>query len=76
MPRLGLGCIFLILALASFSFAHLKPAYAAGSEVPFGEKVGRAFTNYDRLRPTIVTAGLLKDGAVAELKSLGFAAVP
>lgn len=64
-----------ILALALIGLAHPQKVYGAGSEVPFADKAGRAFTNYDRLRPTIATAGLLKDGAVAELKSLGFAAV-
>jgi uncharacterized protein (TIGR01244 family) len=65
----------LMLALALIAFAHPELAYAADPEVPFGEKVGRAFTNYDRIRPTIATAGLLKDGAVADLKPLGFVTV-
>lgn len=75
MPRLCLGCMILILALALIAFAHPQYASAAGAEVPFGEKVGRVFTNYDRIRPTIATAGLLKDGAVSDLKPLGFVAV-
>jgi uncharacterized protein (TIGR01244 family) len=75
MPRLGFGCMILMLVLALIAFGHPKLAYAAGAEVPFGEKVGRAFTNYDRIRPTIATAGSLKDGAVADLKPLGFVTV-
>ena len=50
-------------------------AQPAVGEVPFGDKVGPAVTNYNRLRPRIATAGLLKDGAVAELKGLGFATI-
>lgn len=50
-------------------------AQRAGIEVPFGDKVGPAVINYNRLRPNIATGGLLKDGAVPMLKSLGFAAV-
>ena len=64
-----------ILALALICLAHPQTASATDSAVPFGDKVGRAFTNYDRLRPTIATAGLLKDGAVADLKPLGLVAV-
>jgi uncharacterized protein (TIGR01244 family) len=50
-------------------------AQVAGIEVPFGDKVGSALTNYNRLRPQIATAGLLKDGAIGQLKSLGFTAI-
>lgn len=67
--------MILILALALIAFADPQGASAAGAEVPFGEKVGRVLTNYDRIRPTIATAGLLKDGAVADLKPLGFVTV-
>ena len=72
---LGLGSVSLILALALIGIPHSQRAYAAGAEAPFGDKVGHAFTNYDRIRPTIATAGLLKDGAVADLKPLGFVTV-
>lgn len=75
MQRLRAACMVLGLTLALINITHPQGAYAAGPEVPFGDKVGRAFTNYDRIRPTIATAGLLKDGAVAELKPLGFVTV-
>lgn len=75
MPRASFCCVISIFALALIGLAHPQDVYGAGAEVPFGDKAGHAFTNYDRLRPTIATAGLLKDGAIAELKSLGFAAV-
>ena len=65
----------LMLAFALIGLTRSQCAYAAGAEVPFGEKVGPAFTNYDRIRPTIATAGVLKDGAVGSLRPLGFAAV-
>jgi uncharacterized protein (TIGR01244 family) len=64
-----------ILMLAVIGSTHLQCAQAAGAEVPFGEKVGPGFTNYNRIRPTIATAGVLKDGAVGSLRPLGFAAV-
>lgn len=44
-------------------------------EVPFGDRVGPDVTNYNRLRPQIATAGLLKNNAVAELTALGFVAI-
>jgi uncharacterized protein (TIGR01244 family) len=75
MQRLGAACMILGLTLALINIAHPQRAYAAGPEAPFGDKVGRSFTNYDRIRPTIATAGLLKGGAVAELKPLGFVTV-
>lgn len=75
VPRLYSGSTILILALALIGFMYPQRAYAAGPEVPFGDKVGPAFTNYDRIRPTIATAGVLKDGAVADLKPLGFVTV-
>jgi protein tyrosine phosphatase (PTP) superfamily phosphohydrolase (DUF442 family) len=64
-----------MVAFALIGFTRPQCAHAAGAEVPFGEKVGPAFTNYDRIRPTIATAGVLKDGAVGSLRPLGFAAV-
>lgn len=64
-----------ILMLAFIGFTHPQCAHAAGAEAPFGEKVGPGFTNYDRIRPTIATAGVLKDGAIGSLRPLGFAAV-
>jgi uncharacterized protein (TIGR01244 family) len=44
-------------------------------EVPFGDQVSPAVTKYNRLRPNIATAGPLKNGAIVELKSLGFATI-
>lgn len=62
--------VALALALA------LAPGLAvAQGEAPFGDKVGGAFTNYNRAWPFVGSAGLLKDGAVAEAKALGFAAI-
>jgi len=67
--------MIVMLAFTLIGFTHPQRAFAADPEVPFGEKVGRAFTNYDRIRPTIATAGLLKDGAVGDLKPFGFVAI-
>lgn len=63
------------VVLAIGPMASPCAAQPAAGEVPFGDKVGPAVTNYNRLRPRIATAGLLKDGAVAELKDLGFATI-
>lgn len=69
----------LLFGLVAVSFGivtSLTPAYAqAGREVPFGDRVGPAVVNYNRLRPQIATAGLLQPGAVAELKALGIATI-
>ena len=70
--------IIRVLAVFALIFAygaHLAPQ-AADQEVPYGDKVGPAITKYNRLRPNIATAGPLKDGAISELKSLGFATIP
>ena len=50
-------------------------ALLAAQEVPFGNQVSAAITKYNRLRPNIATSGPLKNGAVSELKLLGFATI-
>jgi uncharacterized protein (TIGR01244 family) len=50
-------------------------ALAQTSEVPCADKVSSAVTRYTRVRPTVATAGLLKEGAIGELKALGFATI-
>jgi uncharacterized protein (TIGR01244 family) len=50
-------------------------AQAPAKQVPFGDQVGPAISNYNRLRPNIATAGLLKEGAIPKLASLGFATI-
>lgn len=50
-------------------------AQSAGIEAPFGDKIGPLVKNYNRLRPNIATGGLLKSGALAMLKSLGFTTI-
>ena len=66
--------VLAVFALMLAFGAHLAPQ-AADQEVPYSDKVGPAITNYNRLRPNIATAGPLKDGAISELKSLGFATI-
>ena len=58
-----------------WGFGALLAPQAVGQEVPFGDKVSPVITKYNRLRPNIATAGPLKEGAISELKSLGFATV-
>jgi uncharacterized protein (TIGR01244 family) len=50
-------------------------AQSASREVPFGDQGGELAVNYNRLRPHIATAGLLKAGAVPKLKAIGFTSV-
>ncbi len=67
----------IVFAATANSLAPSTRAYGqvVGREVPFGDKVGPAVTKYNRLRPGIATAGALKDDAINELKSLGFATI-
>lgn len=51
------------------------PALAAPPQVPFGDKVSATVVNYNRTTPFVATAGSLKEGAVAELRTLGFTAI-
>lgn len=51
------------------------PAMADPVQAPFGDKVSANITYYSRATPFIGTAGVLKPGAVGELKALGFKAV-
>ena len=47
-------------------------AQSAPPQVPFGDQGGELAVNYNRLRPHIATAGLLKEGAIPKLKAMGF----
>ena len=69
------AAVFIGFVLA-LTFLRMMPASAqVGKEVPYGNQVSPEITKYNRLRPSIATAGPLKDGAISELKSLGFATV-
>jgi uncharacterized protein (TIGR01244 family) len=46
-----------------------------GGEVARADRMSPAVTRYSRVTPQIAAAGLLREGALAELKSLGFAMV-
>ena len=77
--RTLVAAVFIVSAVAA-TFepnvpTNIAVAQAGSNEVPFGDKVGPAVTKYNRLRPTIATAGPLKDSAISELKSLGFATI-
>lgn len=71
LPRaiLVFALLFLVADLTG------APAFAAGSEVPFGDKVSPAILNYNRTRLQIATSGLIREGGIAELKALGFRAI-
>lgn len=58
-------------ALVAVTLAGGTAAAEPGA-APFGDAVGPAFTNYNRAWPTVGSAGVLKEGAIAEAKSLGF----
>ncbi len=61
--------------LLLFALISASPGQAASPQVPFGDAVTSALTNYNRTTPGIATGGLLKDGALEELKDLGFTAI-
>ncbi|MDQ2080279.1 sulfur transferase domain-containing protein [Xanthobacteraceae bacterium Astr-EGSB] len=66
-----------LIAAAFAGFLALMPAALAqtATEVPPSDKVSAAVTNYTRVRPQIASAGVLREGAVAELKGFGFTAI-
>lgn len=71
---LGVG----VLAVASLSPLAAPPAALAQSvtrEAPPEDRVRHLAVNYSRPRPHIATAGLVRTGAIPELKALGFAAI-
>jgi uncharacterized protein (TIGR01244 family) len=68
-PRLVAALFAAGLALAPAALAQTV------AEVPSPDKVSRAITHYNKVRPQIATAGLLLDGAVAELKGFGVTAI-
>ncbi len=74
--RLLLSVVWLLAVLMLiWSSCALFAVPDLGKEVPFGDKVGPSITKYNRLRPNIATSGPLKEGAVSELKSLGFTTI-
>ena len=75
MPRIKPIVAVLSALLAFATGLAALPGLGLSAEVPFGDKVGASVVNYDRATPFIATAGLLQEGAVAELKALGFIAV-
>ena len=65
-----------LATLAVLAFLIGPPAHmAAAAEAPTRERVSSTVTNFSRVTPTIAASGLLKDGAVAELKSFGFVTI-
>lgn len=67
----GALIILIVVALSGVLLAAEETA----KEVPFGNQVSTAITKYNWLRPGIATSGPLKEGAISELKSLGFATI-
>lgn len=72
------SAVVALLAVVAMSFGSAgSSVFAASSnsaEVPFGDKVTAVF-NYNRTRPGIATAGIIKPGGVGEVKRLGFRTV-
>ena len=64
-----------LLAILMLIWSSCALFAAPDNEVPFGDQVGSSVSKYNRLRPNIATAGPLKDGAISELKSLGFSTI-
>jgi uncharacterized protein (TIGR01244 family) len=72
----GIG--FAVLAVASLGPLAAPPAALAQSvtsEAPPEDRMRHLAVNYSRARPHIATAGLVRTGAIPELKALGFAAI-
>lgn len=74
-PRLLLSA----LAASLIAFSAMAPQSAgfaeAGREAPYADKVGPAVTKYHQLRPGLAAAARLEEGAVGDLKALGFATI-
>lgn len=76
MKRLGRRVVPAVFGqLLLFALISASPGLAAPPQVPFGDAVSAALTNYNRTTPSIATGGLLKEGALEELKDLGFTAI-
>ena len=73
--RAGGGFLALLGQLLLLTLISASPGRAAPPQVPFGDAVTAALTNYNRTTPSIATGGLLKEGALEELKDLGFTAI-
>ena len=67
----------LIVTGSTSSILQTGPALAqsASRQVPFGDQGAGLAVNYNRLRPHIATAGLLKNGAIPKLKAMGFTSI-
>lgn len=61
--------------LGAWSVTAAQAQTAAVSEVPSQHEAGGLVINYRRLRPQIATGGLIRPGAVPQLKALGFATI-
>lgn len=70
-----IAAVVLAVFVSMSGHGGLAATLTADKEVPFGDKVGPAITKYNRLRPNIATSGPLKEGAISELRSLGFATI-
>ncbi len=65
----------LAMSMLVWGSGAIFAAQGVRKEVPFGNQVSAAVTKYNRLRPHIATSGPLKEGAISELKSLGFVTI-
>jgi uncharacterized protein (TIGR01244 family) len=65
----------LVVAMALLAAGGFAVAQSSGIEVPVRDLIRSQIANYGKLRPQIATAGLLGEGAIAELKSFGFATI-
>lgn len=68
-------CFIVGIALLPLAGMTAGVAQPAGTDVPSRERVSTKIVNYSKIHPRIATAGLLGDGAIAELKSFGFATI-
>lgn len=74
MAMFAIGTAMLAVALA-LNFGGSTVLAQSAAEVARADRVSPAVTHYSRVTPQIAAAGLLRDGAVPELKSLGFSTI-
>ena len=75
ITRTHLNRRFVFGAFAAIAMVMSAQAQSVQGEVPVANRVSSNVVNYHKLKPQIATAGLLMNGAVGELKALGFTSI-
>lgn len=75
ITRTHLNRRFVFGTFAAIAMVMSAQAQSVQGEVPVANRVSSNVVNYHKLKPRIATAGLLMNGAVGELKALGFTSI-